>query len=418
MGKALMVVSTQTVLSNNNKGNFFGTDGFITASEVNAQASCTEGATFSNFRANIISGNSGTATFQFRDAGANGNQTFQITGTGSNEDAVNTDVLTVGDLFNFNYVDTGTDSTFSWAAINVAFASGHGNFHGPSNFSVGPVYDAAGETRYIPFAGPLNADGGTVRADVQWKNRGYTSIEAVQLYVAANARTTDVIIRTEINGVSGGLSATIAGGVTGRIDLTGTADTIADGGLVNLSITLGTGVEDMNISYFLGTFKSTSSKSESFFGGGTFGWTRAASGTESFVPPGGRVTTATLTEAQARIKPGFAATVSNPRWYIANNTYTSDATVTVYRNGVATAGTFTITAGVDNQWWEDAVNTFSIDTDDEISFGITGGTSGNLVIHTGGLTFAPEAAAGQPFQKRLGGIPGMGNVQPGFSQTW
>ena len=61
--------------------------------------------------ARIVAGNSGTATFGFRDAGANGSETFQISGVGTNEDAVNSDVLSAGDLFNIAYTDTGTNST-------------------------------------------------------------------------------------------------------------------------------------------------------------------------------------------------------------------------------------------------------------------------------------------------------------------
>lgn len=43
---------------------------------------------------------------------------------------------------------------------------------------------------------------------------------------------------------------------------------------------------------------------------------------------------------------------------------------------------------------------------------------GNAINATPTFTVDQTAAAGQPYQKRLGGIPGMGIVQPGFTHTW
>src|SRR3990167_11545101 len=186
MGKALLIARFSATLGNGEESNLFGYGGDET-SEVNTQANCTENATFSNFRSSILSGNSRTATFRFRDAGANGNQTFQITGTGSNEDATNTDILAAGDLFNVNYSDTGTNSTLSWRKANVEFSSGHGNFHGAAAFN-GNVHDVQSATRFIALSGGLGLDGIVTENNAEYLIRSYDSFEALQVRVKANAR--------------------------------------------------------------------------------------------------------------------------------------------------------------------------------------------------------------------------------------
>ena len=391
MGKALIVGTTADTAATGEEFNPFGFVAY-TGSEAQTQVNCTEDATFSNIRTNIISGNSGTATFTFRDAGAAGNQTFQITGTGSNEDATNTDVLSAGDLFNIAYSDTGTNSNLPWFAANVTFASGHGNFHGIGGYAT-IVFDAQSSTRFIPLAGNLVADGGTTENNLEWKNRGYTSFEALQVLVAANARTNNSDFKNRINGGPGSLVCQFAGGATGRVTDSSPADSLADGDTINASITLDTGLEDLTISNVIATLKSSSSKSEIWIGIHA-GVARTASATAHYVPIGGYLFSLTaLTEAQARLKPGFAAVVSNLRCYLSANTYTGDGTLKLYQNGSAVLTT-TITASGGAGWYENTSDTITIDADDELSFEFDEGTSGSITIHSVGITFAPVAAPG------------------------
>src|SRR3990167_4233264 len=237
MGKALLIARFSATLGNGEESNLFGYGGDET-SEVNTQANCTENATFSNFRSSILSGNSGTATFRFRDAGANGNQTFQITGSpGTNEDAVNTDILSAGDLFNIAYTDTGTDSTLAWMAGNVQFSSGHGNFHGAGTFA-GVTFDAQSSTRFIGVAGRFIFDGVTTEDNVALKVRGYDTFEALQVRVTANARTNNSVLVNRINKGDGTGSITFAASETGLKTVSGLADAITDGQVVDVSIPL------------------------------------------------------------------------------------------------------------------------------------------------------------------------------------
>ena len=391
MGLSLLVSRGVSALASGEATNFVG-NGSESGTEANAQISCTEGATFSLMGARIISGNSGTATYQFRDAGANGNQTFQITTTGTNEDVTNTDVLSAGDLFNIAYTDTGTSAGNGWIKGNVAFASGHGSFHGSASYS-GTVYDAASSTRFISFYGDMIADGATTEDNSEFTVRGYDSFEALQIRVSANARTNDSIFRNRINGGDGTAVITFGSGATGLISDTALGDSITDGQTVNASITLDTGVQDLTVTCCVATLKSSSNKSETV-AGSINGISRAASSTANYISIGGRITSLTdLTEGDARIKVGFAAVVSNLRCYLSANTYTGAGTLKLYQNGVAVITT-TIGAAGGAAWYENASDTITIDADDELSFEFDEGTSGSITIHSVGITFAPVAAPG------------------------
>ena len=395
MGKALMVASRPgDTLGSGSEINFFGY-GADTTTELNTQASCTEDADFTNLRASIISGGSGTNTFQFRDAGANGQNVIAIVGAAAGEDTTHTDSLTAGDLFNIAYTDTGTNSGAAWAACNVTFASGHGNIHGCANFG-GSIHDVASSTTFYPIGGSLANDGTATEDNVEWKVRGYSSFEALQVRVLANARTNNSDFRNRIDGANGSLLVQFTTGATGLISDTSPADSLSDGQTINTSLTLDTGVEDLNVTFICSTLKSSSSKSETFcdarsIAGGT---ARAASSTANYLPIGGDCLSLTaLTEAQARIKPGFAAVVSNLRCYLSANTYTGNGTLKLYQNSNAVMTT-TITASGGAGWYENTSDTITIDADDELSFAFDEGTTGDITIHAVGITFAPVAAPG------------------------
>ena len=398
MPKALIIGRAGVALAS---GDFFSLCGYgtDTTTRANTQISCTHAATFSNFRGRIVGGNSGTATLTFEVAGAAGNQTFNITGTGTNEDSVNTDVLAAADLFDIAYTDTGSNSTPGWWAANIALSTGHGNIHGVAAYA-GRVFDVASSTRFIPLMGGLQVDGFSSETTANWKTRGYSTFDALQVRVTANARTNDSIFRNRIADADGTGVVTFTTGATGVLSDTAIGDAITDGQTINASITLNTGVEDLTVSFVAATLTSSSNKSESFGGSITSsagnGVSRTASTTANYCTIGGYLgafLTEALSEADARIKVGFAAVVSNLRCYLSDNTYTGDGTLKLYQNGSAVLTT-TITASGGAGWYENASNTITIDADDELSFEFDEGTSGSITIHSVGITFAPVAAPG------------------------
>lgn len=393
MGKALLVQaqnSTAAMVSGDEL-NLFGSGG-RNATEANAQVSCTEGASFTGLGARITAGGSGTNNFRFRDAGADGQQLASRAGTGVCEDTTNTDTLTAGDLFNIAYTDTGTNSTVSWVKMNVEMASGHGNFHGSMNQN-GAVFDVASSTRYIGMSGSLFSDGQATEAFVGLKMRGYTSQAALQVRVTANARTNASVFKNRINAANGGATITfngsgdLGGTETGFKEVVGLTDAIADGDTVNASVTLLTGVEDLTVSFVIGTYKSTSNKSE-IWSSHDAGLARTASATADYHPIGGRLFVDT--DANNRIKPGFAGIASNLRCYLSANTYGGNGTLKLMQNGSAVITT-TITASGGAAWYENTSDTVTFDDNDEFSFEIDEGTSGSITIHTIGMTFAPPA---------------------------
>lgn len=364
------------------------------ATEANSQASCTEAATFSLLARRFTGGGSGTNDVRFRVNGANGNQLASIVGAGYAEDSVNTDVLAAGDLFNLTAIDTGTDpTTIQFAKANVEFTSGHGNFHG-SCAPLAVIFDVGAAVRFIPLGGQLAADGGVTEADQQWRNRGYTSVEAIQVRVTANARLNDSVFRLRVNGANAGTAITFAAGATGLQTVTGMGVALADGDLVCMSVDLGTGVEDLTVSFVAATFKSTSNKSETW-AASPGGVVRAASATPRYHKPGGDFGDNTaLTEANARIKVGFAARISNLRTYVSANTYTGDATLKLFVNGTAQITT-TITASTTG-WFENSVDTFDIDDNDEVCWEIDEGTSGSATFRSCGMTFSETSVTVTP----------------------
>ena len=380
MGKALMALGWNAANVSGSEQNLFGS-ATATTTEANTQYSATEGADFTGLRGVIVSGGSGTNTVRFRDAGAAGQNVISRIGAGSAEDTTHTDTLTASDLFNIAFTDTGTDPVWSWVAANVAMASGHGNFHGCAGFG-GRVFNVASATRFIPISGGLDIDGNATEARVQWKNRGYTSIEAFQIRVTVNARTNDSVFRVRVNGVNQGTAITYAAAATGLQSVTGMGITLADGDLVCISCTLLTGVENLTVSFVGMTLKSTGLHSETIAANQT-GVARAASATATYYVPGGNIVSPT--EANARIKPGFAARCRNLRCYLSANTYTGNGTLKLMVNGVAQITT-TITASGGAAWYENTTDSFDIDDNDEISFEIDEGTSGSITIQSIGVT--------------------------------
>lgn len=388
MGKALMVTRDQSGagLISADFNNFFGNQTRNT-SETNSRATATEAMTFSKLRGNVYSGGSGTNSFRFRKNAADGNQLGTAVGAVTYEDASNTDVLAANDTFGVAYTDTGTDS-LGWMACNVEFASGHGNLHGSANWGGSSIVTAS-STTFWPLSGNMNG-GGTTESNAQWKNRAYTSWEALQVRVPSNARTNTTSYRNRINGAFGTLQVDFAAGVTGTVVDTGPADALADGDLICVSTETLTGTEAIFTSFVLGTFKSTSNKSQ-IWAGSTGSASRTASATEHFITIGGGIKgiDTSPTEVACRCKVGFEAIVSHLACNVTANTCTGTVTVRVLKNGTQLL-TLAIGAGATGII-ENTVDTGEINNTDSLSIGIAGGTSGSITFRGLGVTFSPLA---------------------------
>lgn len=379
-----------------------------TSNETVVQTQATDDCVFSNIRARVTAGNSGTATFKFRDAGADGAQSCTLTGAGDTEDATNSDTLTGGDLYNLSYTDTGTDSTLSWVAGNVAFSSGYGAYVGAVNYS-GVVCDVESATRFFPINGFVAADGEATEANVGFKARGYTTFQALQVYISANARTNNSVFTNRINSGAGTGSITFATTETGLKVVTGLGDAITDGQIINAALTLDTGVEDLTLIGIYATLKSTDTEQDVWSQHVT-GFARAASATANYHQISGlATTTGAWTDAQARMKPGYAGTAKNLRCYLSANTYGGDATLKLMQNGSAVITT-TLTAGGGAAWYENTSDSITFDDNDELSFEIDEGTSGSATVRMIGITLAPAVGGARRLvgpQFSMAGIGGL-----------
>ena len=390
MGKALMVWGLAATLASG-RGLVLAGGSQSSTNETLTSLEATEAATFSGLSYRIISGGGGTNNLAFWKNVAAGNQIATVAGPGLAVDATNTDVLAAGDLFTGAATDNGTDpADIPFAICNVAFSSGHGNFHACSN-ALAVNHDVASGTRYIPFAGEMIQDGGTTVANQQFKNRAYTTCEAVQVRVSLNSRTTDSTLSLNVNGSNVGSAITIGAGLTGLFTVEAMGQSLATGDLVCAALTTGTGTEDMNLTAVCGTFKSTTDKSEALAHNET-GLARTASATANYIPPGGNLSfSLAASEANSRVKIGFAATLSNLRSFLIANTCTGSQTVKIFVNGSAVL-TLTISASATG-WQENTTDTISIDADDEVSLEFDEGSSGSATFSSVGFTLAPSSGA-------------------------
>ena len=404
MGKALMVYAREGTIGNNQYYNAAGGDA-TSGTETNSLFIAPYDLTFTRLGQGISAVSAGDSQVHFRNNGADGNNvTPTLAAAGTSYDTTHSDTVTAGNTFNFRQGEVGNNTTMIWGKVTLdAGATNHGNIHGISNFA-GAVFDVDSATRYSPLTGAMQADGITTESQTQWLNRAYTGWQSIHVRVTANARATDatMVVRNRINEGFGGLTVSIGASATGVIASTGTPDTLANADRLNTSITLGAdSLADLTISAIWSYLTSSTLKSDTACAG-IASFLRAASATEHFFPIGGRVTTffpgtTTLTDATARIAPGFAATCSNFRFNVLVNTYTGTATFKVYKNGVEVMSIDVATLATG--WHEYTATTFDIDDDDELSFSVQGGTAtgaSGMAIGSCGITFSP-IAAGKPW---------------------
>lgn len=395
MGKALLVcgMSANNDQATGTFGTLFGNSG-ISSTEANSQFGISEDCTIASlafYQKNASAAGDNTVTV--RKNGAGGTLTATKTGVGAAADTTHSDSFAATDLLGLAFTDTGTDPGYYTISATVEMASGHGNFHAAVRVT-GTIYDVASATRFLALSGAmLPADGATTEANTQWKQRGYTSWEAMQVRATANARTNDSTIKNRINGADGTGSIVFGAGISGLLTDTGIGDSLSDGDLIGLSLTLLTGTQDLTLSLAGCTLKNASTSKSDCFGGRGDGLARAASATAHYFPLGGSHVTTETTEVNVATRMGFDGTASNLRCYLSANTYSVAATLKLFKNGSAVI-TLTLGAGGGAGWYENASDTVAFVAADVLSFEYVGGTSGSITIQATGVTL--EEAGGAP----------------------
>lgn len=409
-----MVFSSNAAIGTGGEVNLFGATN-ATTTELNTQAAVTQNATFSKLGTRIIGGGSGTNTITFRKNGADGSEVATRSGTGDASDATNSDALTTGDLFNLTFTNSGTNPLHSWIKANIEFGTGHGSIHGAAAFA-GTNWTSDSATRFFALSGNVSANGIATESLVQFKSRAYSTWASMQARVTANARTSTTTYANRINGVSGAAACAFGAGVSGLVQDTSVGDSIATGDLLSVACTSGAGAaEALTATFISSTFTVASGAKSDCIAADLGGLIRAASATAHYFTLGGRLASLTaFTEAQARVPIGFSGNATNIRVYLAANTYTVGGTLTLYKNGTATALVATLTALGGAAWYEDATNSVSFTDTDELSCEVVGGTTGSATIQTIALTLEDTGAAVTEtlFRKNVQGLgAGVGRRQ-------
>lgn len=388
MGKAL-----HGAVVNSAANNSFGTPcgGTTTnTTEGNIQMSFRQAGTFSLLGFNNQTGD-GTNTVRFRPGGGDGNQVVARVGAGWQQDVSNTDVISANTLISFGYTDTGTNPSYTPVIVVFQASGDHCCYHVCSSGTV-RVFDVASATRFVALDGALVADGTATEAEAQLMCRATGTMRSFQVRVTANARVNQSDWRTRLNGGNGAGLVSYAAGATGLVVDDSNTDTIADGDLINASVTLGTGVEDLTVTLVGAAITASSGATSDLFRWSQFaGLSRSATATAFYFPlVGFGAINLKPTEADTTIRAGFNGTASKLRNYITANTNTDSCTITFRKN--AGAGiTQTIASGATG-WLENSSDTCTFDTDDDICYEIVGGGTGNITHKAAAVSIQDDSA--------------------------
>lgn len=350
--------------------------------EARSQATFnTAGGTFSNGGVYVVANDVTLAsTVRLRVNAVNANPNISITAstTGLFTDFTNTSTISATDKVCWSVVIPSVAGAHAVdiSTIFCQFASATNTYQkfisGSRN---SPTY---GDTavNYCNLGDEFNF--GTTEATVQNKFRSVGTISNGLCFLATNTRTTDMTIKSRINGVDGTIAVTITASTTGLFQDTTHSDTIAVGDLVNMSIQ-GVAGSGSGVFTLLGMEYSTTTGKSELFANSNVARTYNASTTYFFPTTGSALTSALgTTEAQLQCKAGFASTVSNLKINVTANLAATDDTFDFRINGVSSALTVPVTA-LTTGLFEDTTHTASVIINDLINYrlvvGITAGTT-------------------------------------------
>jgi hypothetical protein len=211
------------------------------------------------------------------------------------------------------------------------------------------------------------------------------------LFIRVNTRTTTSTIRNRINGADGNLIVSIPASTTGVLEDTTNSDSVADGDLLNYSLTTGTGTGNLNITICTTDLETTNDKF-ALIGGVAAG--NSLTGVTRFFSPNG--TAVFSVESQASIQVPFACTVRNLGVDVSTNAATASSTVDVRINSASSAVTLSVPAG-STGIFEDTTNSASVAANDTLSIRVVSGTGGAIVWTIQSLigeTSAPPPSSG------------------------
>ena len=357
---------------------------------------------------------SSTVTFQLSQVDTAITITYSSDQTGAKEDQSNTATAAATDEANWEIVvpaEAGTN-TLTITVMKIEFAPTTSTNCVTIFAATGSAaFTNASTTRFwIPNG---NITSNSTETNSKWRVRVALTSTNFYSYVSANARTTDTVFGTRVNGVNGNQSVTYTSGQTGAKEDASNTDALAVGQDYNYRVTSLAGTDSMTVKVLSSRLVNTAGIFPILSGASNSGNAVGPSTTTYFAVGGGLTTTST-TEANEQVLPRFTFTASElVVWSDANTNAADNCVVTLRDNGAGSAVTITYTPG-QTGLKNDSANTAEITSGtDEITYEVANAdAAGTITFRYFGINGL--SAAGGIFQHvahRQQGVYGMaGNI--------
>ncbi len=349
-GQSSLIVAAGTANYPDNQTNFASAMGAVSASTTESlrQVPISYDGTVNNLYTYVTTNPTAvTTTFTVRKSGADTALIVSYTSgqTGVKED--NSNSFTVVNSDNLDYEitvpnDAGTASPVVATMISCQFVPS------TSTYSVVPLtasgnasHSTDSVTRYTGF-GLLRV--GTTEADLKYRVRTAATVANFWVNVGSNARTTDTVVKTRLNGADGANSVTYTSGQTG-VKQSSNTDTIAVDDDYNFAIVTLTGGGAINFRQMTVGFRTTNNLFPMIIGGADTG-TNFTTGVTRYAAVGGELLGDRTTEPQTQLLPRFDFTAKEYNSYVRTNASGSGNCVVTFRDNTAdSAMTLTYTPG-------------------------------------------------------------------------
>lgn len=356
-------------------------DVVVSAVEANAQITYRTAGTLSNLWCNVPTNSlNSTATLRTRIGGVNGNLSVSISGTGTFEDAVNTDTIAAGNQVNLNLDTTASVSGTIFLTTEATAFTANTDTVIRIGASAGAAINTA-NTTYFPLGG-LWAAATATEANAQQYIGCSGTLKNLYVYISVNTKTvTNTIVSRVDNGggpVTGNLSVSIPTLTTGIFEDTANSDSLLIGYLSNTAFISGGGTGNVTIREVSTEFLSTVKQSLILQGRPSNNWGPSGN-TTVYGPIGGCLTSLTVSEGNVITKALTSFYAIYFSIYNAVNTVDGTTTVTLRKNQTTdTALTVSIPASTAGRF-TDTVNRVLIKQNDTLSLKYAaGGTTGAL----------------------------------------
>ena len=236
-------------------------------------------------------------------------------------------------------------------------------------------------TYYQGLHAVINTNTSITEAQAAQTMRGAATVRNFKVRVSSNSRTTTTTVRSRKNTANGNLSVSIGSTATGLFEDNSNSDSIADGDTYCFQIVNGTGSSSQIIQYILAEMEMTSGNAANYYTAldNTLVSTSTASQT-TYVPLCGDMTLVTTTDSSnsTRCTIPVAGTCSKLQCYVSANARTTTTTVKFRKNGAD--GNQSVSIGsTATGLFEDASNTDTVASGDELGYSLTTGTGANTI---------------------------------------